>query len=80
MSRYEGNNKAHLRPNDYDNNGDVLPDGYKRIDGIVVSSNWRRHIVDTDYNADWICKNCGYIVKADYPSMECPKCSRIYGR
>ena len=28
MSRYEGNNKAHLRPKDYDNSGDIKPDNY----------------------------------------------------
>ena len=26
MGRYEGNNKAHLRPRDYDNSGDIKPD------------------------------------------------------
>ena len=26
MSRYEGNNKAHLRPDDYDKYGDVVAD------------------------------------------------------
>lgn len=46
------------------------------LDRIVVASNWRRHIVDNGYNADWICKNCGYVVKTDYPPMECPKCMR----
>jgi hypothetical protein len=76
MGRYEGNNGPHLRPSDYDNYGDVLPDGYKRIDGIIVASNWRRHIVDNGFNADWICKDCGYVVKTDYPPMECPKCMR----
>lgn len=25
MGRYEGNNKAHLRQSDYDNNGDIVP-------------------------------------------------------
>ena len=69
-------NRSHLRPSDYDNSGDVLPDGYKRIDGIIVASNWRRHIVDNGYNADWICKECGYISKLEYPPMECPKCMR----
>lgn len=75
MGRYEGNDGPHLRWSDYDNNGDVLPDGYKRLkDGTIIASNWRRHIVDNGYNADWICKNCGYVVKTDYPPMECPKC------
>ena len=27
MSRYEGNNKAHLRPKDFDSNGDIKVDG-----------------------------------------------------
>ena len=73
-------NRPHLRPSDYDNSGDVLPDGYKRIAGIVVTSNWKRHIVDNGHNADWKCKECGYISKLEYPPMECPGCSRIYKR
>lgn len=33
------NNKAHLRPSDYDNSGDVLPDGYKRLkDGTIIDT------------------------------------------
>lgn len=67
MGRYEGNNKAHLRPSDYDNNGDIVPEYY---------SNWKRHIVDNGYNADWKCKKCGYISKLEYPPTECPKCMR----
>ena len=31
MSRYEGNNKAHLRPNDYDSNGDIIPDSVRTV-------------------------------------------------
>lgn len=63
-----------LRPSDYDNSGDILPMGYKRIDGVIVSANWKRHIVDNGYNADWKCKNCGYVCKLDFPSDVCPKC------
>lgn len=30
-------NRSHLRWSDYDNNGDVLPDGYKRLkDGTIT--------------------------------------------
>lgn len=33
------NNKAHLRPSDYGNRGDVLPDGYKRLkDGTIIDT------------------------------------------
>ena len=38
------------------------------------SSNWKRHIVDNGYNADWKCTKCGYVCKLDFPPMECPKC------
>lgn len=32
------NNKAHLRWSDYDNSGDIIPDGYKRLkDGTIVN-------------------------------------------
>lgn len=39
-------------------------------------SEWKRHIVDNGYNADWKCKKCGYIVKTDFPPVECPKCKK----
>ena len=37
MSRYEGNNKAHLRPNDYDKNGDIIPMACKEDKGDLIS-------------------------------------------
>lgn len=64
MSRFEGNNKAHLRSSDYDNSGDIIPQ----------SSFWKRRIVDSGYNADWKCTKCGYVCKLDFPPMKCPKC------
>lgn len=33
------NNKAHLKPSDYDNEGNVLPMGYKRLnDGTIINT------------------------------------------
>ena len=43
MSRYEGNNKAHLRPKDYDKNGDIIPMACKEDKGDTIS---RRDIKD----------------------------------
>ena len=31
------NNKAHLRPNDYDRNGDIIPSGWKEEKGDLIS-------------------------------------------
>ena len=61
MSRYEGNNKAHLRPRNYDEYGEGV-------------KGWKRRIVDDGYNADWKCSKCGYICKLDFPPEVCPKC------
>ena len=33
MSRYEGNNKAHLRPKDFDRNGDIISDSVREWAG-----------------------------------------------
>ena len=66
MSRYEGNNKAHLRWSDYDNSGDVLPTGYKRLkDGTIIDTDCmdedaKQASIPYTYNApqhDW---KCGY--------------------
>ena len=35
MSRYEGNNKAHLRPKDYDKNGDIIPDSVRECNNCI---------------------------------------------
>lgn len=32
-------NRPHLRWSDYDNDGDILPDGYKRLkDGTIINT------------------------------------------
>ena len=64
MSRYEGNNKAHLRPKDFKDYGDTDEKG------------WKRRIVDSGFNADWKCTKCGYVCKLDFPPVECPKCKK----
>lgn len=36
---------------------------------------WKRRIVDSGYNADWICSECGYRVKTDFVNYNfCPHC------
>lgn len=36
---------------------------------------WKRRIVDSGYNADWICSECGYRVKTDFVNYNyCPNC------
>lgn len=36
---------------------------------------WRRRIIDSGYNADWICSECGYRVKTDFVNYNyCPNC------
>ena len=36
---------------------------------------WKRKIVDSGFNADWVCSECGYRVMTDYVSFNfCPNC------
>lgn len=36
---------------------------------------WRRKIVDSGYNADWVCSECGYRVMTECVSFDfCPGC------
>ena len=35
----KGYSRPHLRPSDYDNSGDILPMGYKRLkDGTIINT------------------------------------------
>lgn len=52
-------NRPHLRWCDYDNNGDILPDGYKRLkDGTIVDTTEmkekerRQTMIDRTYSDD----------------------------
>lgn len=36
---------------------------------------WKRRIVDSGFNADWVCSECGYRVKTDFIDYNfCPNC------
>lgn len=35
---------------------------------------WERRIVDSGYNADWKCSECGYKEMTDFPTKYCPSC------
>ena len=36
---------------------------------------WKRRLVDSGFNADWVCSECGYRVKTDFVSFNyCPNC------
>ena len=35
---------------------------------------WKRRIVDSGYNANWICSECGYKEMTDFPTHFCPNC------
>lgn len=36
---------------------------------------WKRRIVDSGFNADWVCSECGYRVKTDFANYNfCPNC------
>ena len=42
---------------------------------------WKRHIVDSGYNANWKCSNCGYVLYLETPLEICPKCKAdMWGR
>ena len=41
---------------------------------------WKRKIVDSGYNADWICSECGYRLKTDFVNYNfCPNCGSYNG-
>lgn len=46
----------------------------KYFNGDTNFNYWKRHIVDSGFNADWKCTKCGYICKLDFPPEVCPKC------
>lgn len=35
---------------------------------------WKRRIVDSGYNADWKCSECGHKEMTDFPTNYCPNC------
>ncbi len=36
---------------------------------------WKRRLVDSGFNADWVCSECGYRVKTDFVDYNyCPHC------
>ena len=38
------------------------------------SAMWKRRIVDSGYNANWKCSNCGYVLYLETTLEICPKC------
>ena len=53
----KGYSRPHLRPSDYDNSGDILPMGYKRLkDGTIIDTeeelNEKERKNDTIYSFD----------------------------
>ena len=47
----------------------------KSIDIEPKRGKWKRKIVDSGFNADWVCSECGYRVMTDYVSFNfCPNC------
>ena len=36
---------------------------------------WKRRVVDSGFNADWVCSECKYRLKTDFVSYNfCPNC------
>lgn len=35
---------------------------------------WIRRVVDSGYNANWKCSECGYKEMTDFPTKYCPFC------
>lgn len=53
---------------------DVI-DEQPTIESERKTGKWKRRIVDSGYNADWICSECGYRVKTDFVNYKfCPNC------
>lgn len=38
------------------------------------TGHWKRRIVDSGYNADWKCSECGHKEMTDFPTNYCPNC------
>ena len=43
--------------------------------GECKRGRWKRRIVDSGFNADWVCSECKYRVKTDFVNYNfCPHC------
>ena len=40
-----------------------------------VRGKWKRKIVDSGFNADWVCSKCGHTVKTEDAPNICPNCN-----
>lgn len=38
------------------------------------TGHWKRRIIDSGYNADWKCSECGHKEMTDFPTNYCPNC------
>ena len=62
------NNKAHLRPNDYDKNGDIIPDSVREEKGDLISRSALKETTIQEY-----CKkHCALPNSEEYCSAFCP--------
>ena len=57
MSRYEGNNKAHLRPSDYDKNGDIIPMSWEEEKEDVFTRKEELSKEESEWLIDFITKD-----------------------
>lgn len=44
------NNNAHLRPNDYDNNGDIIPDAMREDRGDLISRSALKEAIENHFD------------------------------
>ena len=58
----------------------------KRINSLLPvnpqeqkTGHWIRRIVDSGYNANWKCSECGYKEMTDFPTRYCPSCGAKMG-
>ena len=63
------------REYDYTNATEYLRNRTKAIPSAEPKTgHWKRRIVDSGYNADWKCSECGYKEMTDFPTNYCPNC------
>ena len=67
------NNKAHLRPKDFDSNGDIIPMACKEEKGDTIS---RSALKEAFYKEE--CKNGNhYFIYYNEGNLICKKCGRF---
>lgn len=54
--------------------GEAFDMAIEALEAEPKKGKWKRKIVDSGFNADWICSECGHRLKTEYATNYCPNC------